>query len=157
MLSKGKVNMLFKKIVFASDHAGANLKNALLQMAKENGWAYEDLGPKDASTTTDYPDIVPEFSEKILKDENTCGVLICGTGIGMSIAANRIPRIRAALCYNILTTQLARQHNNANVLILGGRLTTPEVGRLCLMEFVITGFEGRRHENRLKKLELLAQ
>lgn len=144
--------MLFTSLVFAADHAGFSLKETLLQVAKENGWPWSDVGVFD-ETPMDYPDIIPPLVEALFRTENTGGVLICGSGIGVSIAANRHKGIRAALCHEGLSASLARQHNNANVLVLGGRLIGPEMARHCLTQFVTTAFAQGRHLRRVQKIE----
>jgi ribose 5-phosphate isomerase B len=149
--------MLFKKILLGSDHAGFRLKDVLIKTIHENGWIYEDCGPFQEHVPVDYPDFAASVAQAVQKGERFCGVLICSSGLGMSMAANRFPGIRAALCHETLSAQLARQHNDANILVLGEGLIGPKMARACLMEFIMTGFEEGRHSGRLKKLELLTK
>ena len=147
--------MLFKKIILGADHAGFALKETLLQCIRDNNWAFEDKGTFASDLSVDYPDFVRPVVEAVQREAKTCGLLICNTGLGMSMAANRFPGIRAALCHESLSVQLARQHNNANVLVLGGGLIGPHMARMCLLEFMMTGFDEGRHRPRLEKLERL--
>lgn len=137
------------KIVIASDHAGFELKEALKSQLAE----YEviDLGC-DSTERCDYPDFGSAAAEKIAKNEADYGIIICGSGIGISIAANRIAGARAALCTTEEMAQLARQHNNANILALGARLTSPEEAAKITQAFLNTEFEGGRHTKRVEKL-----
>ncbi len=137
-----------KKLYISSDHAGHELKQQLQTMLPELPW--EDLGPFGADSV-DYPDYADELTEKI-QDESTFGVLICGSGQGMVIRANRFSHIRAALCWNEDMTRLSRQHNNANVLCLGSRWITLEDAAKLVLVFLNTEFEGGRHTARVEKL-----
>lgn len=143
-----------KKIAIASDRAGLELKNYIIQ--ELNGqYNFEDLGT-NSQEPVDYPDYALKVVNKILNNTSDCGILICGTGIGMSIAANRYKGIRASLCHNSLEAKLTREHNNANILCLGGRI----IGKECALEnvkvFLTTNFAGGRHTNRVKKLDSLS-
>jgi ribose 5-phosphate isomerase B len=140
-------------IAFAADHGGFALKDALLRDLAAAGHPVVDLGTDDAESV-DYPDFADRLADAIAVGENGAarGVLICGSGIGMSIAANRHAHIRAALCNEPVSARLARQHNDANVLVLGGRLIGVEMARACLQAFLSTPFEGGRHERRVAKL-----
>lgn len=138
-------------IAIASDHAGFVLKSALIEDLKSMDFEVLDLGPFDANSV-DYPDYGHAMGDAIASGKAKRGVVICGSGIGISIAANRNPAVRAALCGNGLMARLARQHNDANVLALGERLTGIEVARDCLKEFLNTEFEGGRHGRRVEKL-----
>lgn len=138
-------------IVIASDHAGHVLKAALIDDLKAMNFNVLDLGA-DGSESVDYPDYGKALGAAIESGQAERGIVICGSGIGISIAANRNPAIRAALCTNGLMARLARQHNDANVLALGERLTGIEVARDCLREFLNTPFEGGRHARRVDKL-----
>ena len=142
-------------IAFASDHAGVELKAALVKDAQALGWEVVDLGP-GTTDSVDYPDYARSLCKWVRAQDGRKGVLICGSGIGMSMAANRYPDIRAALCHNGLSAQLSRRHNDANVLCLGARLIGVDVARDCLAQFAITAFEGGRHEGRIAKLATLA-
>lgn len=138
-------------IAFASDHAGVELKDALIKDAKALGWEVVDLGP-GSTESVDYPDYAKSLCKWVRAQDGRKGVLICGSGIGMSMAANRFSDIRAALCHNGLSAQLARRHNDANVLCLGARLIGVDVARDCLAQFALTNFEAGRHERRVAKL-----
>lgn len=139
-------------IVLASDHAGVELKAALKAVLAEHGLAPLDLGAHD-TTSVDYPDMADALAAAITGGRAERGVLICGTGIGISIAANRHRHLRAALCHDITTARLAREHNDANVLVLGARTTGIETARDCLAAFLDTAFAGGRHARRVAKLD----
>lgn len=138
-------------IAIASDHAGFALKSTLIEELKAMDFDVLDLGPSDTSSV-DYPDYGHAMGDAIASGKAKRGVVICGSGIGISIAANRNPAVRAALCTNGLMARLARQHNDANVLALGERLTGVDVAKDCLREFLNTEFEGGRHARRVEKL-----
>lgn len=139
-------------LYFASDHAGFSLKKDLLSHGKKLGYDIIDLGT-DSKESVDYPDYAQAVAQKLNENPEAIGILICGTGIGMSIAANRFPWIRAAVCNDHLKiTKLARAHNHANVLCLGARFIEPAVARKTLETFLKTPFEGERHALRVKKL-----
>jgi ribose 5-phosphate isomerase B len=140
-----------ESIAVAADHGGFDLKTLLLAELEALGLAVLDLGTDDAEPV-DYPDFADAVAEAIASGRAERGLLICGSGIGMSIAANRNPAVRAALCHDGLTARLARQHNDANVLVLGGRLIGPEAARECVRIFFSTRFEGGRHARRVAKL-----
>lgn len=138
-------------IVIASDHAGLALKDILKKEIERLGLAVLDLGTHtDASV--DYPDYAEKLANAIKQGDAERGVLICGTGIGISIAANRHKEIRAALCHNTLTAQMAREHNDANVLVLGARVVDESTAGECLRTFLNTAFEGGRHQRRVAKM-----
>lgn len=138
-------------IVLAADHAGYELKNLLKQDLEEMGYEVLDLGT-NASDSVDYPDFGKALAEAVADGKAGRGVLVCGTGIGISIAANRNPAVRAAVCHDETSARLAREHNDANVLALGARLIGPEVARDCLRTFLQTEFGGGRHSGRVAKL-----
>lgn len=138
-------------IAIASDHAGFELKQALVQELQALGRRVIDLGT-DGPESVDYPDFAYAVAEAIASGEAERGVLVCGTGIGISMAANRNPRVRAALCWDTTSARLARAHNDANVLALGARLIGSEVAKDCLKVFLETAFEGGRHQRRVAKL-----
>lgn len=140
------------RILIGSDHAGFDLKALLSAQAREEHHEVIDVGPTTRDSV-DYPDFAHELARRLLAGEGEVGVLICGTGIGMSIAANRHRGIRAALCHDAFTAELARRHNNANVLCMGGRTTGPGVALQMLDLFLATEFEGGRHERRVGKLD----
>ena len=140
------------KILMASDHAGFELKELLAERARESGHEVVDLGPA-TEDPVDYPDFAHDLARRISASEAESGVLICGTGIGMAIAANRHPGVRAALCHDAFTAELARRHNNANVLCMGGRTTGSGVAIQMLDIFLATPFDGGRHALRVQKVE----
>ena len=137
-------------IAIASDHAGFALKETLKQDIAQMGYEVSDLGPSGIQSV-DYPDFAAALAEWLKSNPSHKGVLICGSGIGMSMAANRHQHIRAALCRSGLEAALARRHNDANVLCLGERLTGVETARDCLKQFLQTEFEGGRHQGRVAK------
>ena len=139
-------------IVIASDHAGVVLKQQIIAQISKAGHEIRDLGPTDA-TSVDYPDYAHAVAEAVVGGEAERGILICGTGIGMSLAANRHSRIRAALCHDAFTAELARRHNDANVLCIGARSTGPGVAEQMVQIFLDTPFEGGRHQRRVEKIE----
>lgn len=141
-------------IAIASDHGGFELKNALAEQLKKDGYDVLDLGTHSAQSV-DYPDIAVLMAKAIKEGTVARGVLLCGTGIGISIAANRFPFIRAALVHDAFGARLCREHNNANVLVLGGRTTGPEVALDCVRIFLTTDFAGDRHARRVEKLSSL--
>lgn len=135
-------------IAVASDHGGYDLKELLKKDLEEMGYAIVDLGCYDEASV-DYPDYANKMAAALLNETATRGILVCGSGIGISIAANRHLHVRAALVHDALTARLSREHNNANVLVLGGRTTGIEVAKDCLKIFLDTEFEGGRHQNRI--------
>lgn len=140
------------RILIASDHAGFEFKEMLADRARDTGYEILDLGPQNRDAV-DYPDFAHQLARALLAGKGDLGVLICGTGIGMAMAANRHPGVRAALCHDAFTAEYARRHNNANVLCIGGRTTGPGVAVQILDIFLATPFEGRRHERRVEKIE----
>jgi ribose 5-phosphate isomerase B len=152
------MNKKVKKIFIGNDHAGKDLKDFLINFLKNNYQEIEviNLGT-DSYESCDYPDYAKEVSLNVLREEDSIGILICGTGIGMSIAANKIKGIRAALCYNSTTAKLARQHNNANILCLGQRIIGFELAKDIVDTFIKTEFEGNRHLNRIIKINKIEQ
>ncbi len=138
-----------QKLAIASDHAGYNLKEAI--KAHFAGIEWVDLGA-DSLESVDYPDFGKAMGETITNGQAERGILICGSGIGISIAANRFPAVRAALCMNDTMAQLARQHNDANVLALGERLVDVDTAVACVTAFLETKFEGGRHQRRVDML-----
>ena len=141
------------EILIASDHAGYKLKKILIQEL-QGKITFEDLGPFSESSV-DYPDYAKKLSKKIDLKNDLVGVLICGSGIGMSMVANRFKNVRAALCMNNKMSMLARQHNNANILVLGSRLISEQEAIKCLLVFLKTNYEGGRHQARLDKFNLV--
>ncbi|MGI0439349.1 ribose 5-phosphate isomerase B [Helicobacter himalayensis] len=142
----------FSTIFLASDHAGFELKNSLVKFLQANGINTQDLGANSAQRV-DYPDYAFALTQKVKETSRACGILVCGSGIGMSIAANRVEGIRAALCSESLSAKLARAHNDANVLCLGGRLIGETMAQEIVEAFLNAEFEGERHSKRVKKLD----
>ena len=140
-----------KNVLLASDHAGFKLKEEVKKLLIKKRRKVLDLGTKNTSSV-DYPDYAHLLSKKMKKTENQFGILICGSGTGMSIAANKHKNIRAALCYNIKSTKLSRSHNNANVMTIGSRLIKKNVAIKCVSIFLKTNFDGGRHLRRIKKI-----
>jgi ribose 5-phosphate isomerase B len=138
-------------VAIAADHAGFDLKTALVPELRALGLEVLDLGTMSGDAI-DYPDMAASLADAIAAGRAQRGVLICGSGIGMSIAINRHRALRGALVHDGLTARLARQHNDANVLVLGGRLIGPELAKDCLKIFFTTGFDGGRHARRVAKL-----
>jgi RpiB/LacA/LacB family sugar-phosphate isomerase len=139
-------------ILFASDHAGFELKELLAERARESGHEVLDLGPV-SEDPVDYPDFAHDLARRLAAGDGERGVLICGTGIGMSMVANRHPGVRAALCHDAFTAEMGRRHNNANVLCMGGRTTGPGVAIQMLDIFLTTPFDGGRHGRRVEKVD----
>ena len=143
--------MKIKKVILASDHAGFKLKESIKRFLIKKRKKILDLGTTN-SKSVDYPDFAHLLSRKMKNKNNIVGILICGSGIGMDMAANKHKNIRAALCYNIKSTKLSRQHNDANVMAIGARLTKKDVALKCVSTFMKTNFEGGRHIRRVKKI-----
>ncbi len=144
------------RIAIASDHGGFELKEAMKNHYKNQGINLTDLGTH-STVSCDYPLIAEKLTSALLKKEFDLGILICGTGIGISIAANRVKGIRAALLYNRDAARLAREHNNANVAVFGGRTQTPEQAVEYFDTFLGASFEGGRHQRRIDELDNLAE
>jgi len=138
-------------IAVASDHGGLALKEAICQLLKERGLPVTDMGTHDESSV-DYPDFGLKVASSVASGEADAGVLICGTGIGMSIAANKVKGIRAALVHDSFTAQMAKEHNNDNILVLGGRVLDIEQGCRLVEIWLDTQFAAGRHQNRLDKI-----
>lgn len=143
--------MSAETIAIASDHAGFELKSELKQVLDDLGFAVLDLGA-DNKDSVDYPDFGYAMAGALKQGKATRGVLVCGSGIGISIAANRHPVIRAALIHDALGAKMSRLHNDANVIVFGGRMIGPDLAQDCLQIFLETGFEGGRHSRRVDKL-----
>ena len=141
------------RIVIASDHAGVDLKARVLEVARGAGHEIRDLGPADSSSV-DYPDFAHMVAEAVAAGEAERGILICGTGIGMSMTANRHPRVRASLCHDAYTADMARRHNDANVLCMGARVIGGGVAEQVVRIFLETPFEGGRHQRRVELIEI---
>ena len=139
------------RVVIGSDHAGFGLKDTIKALLDRMGISYEDVGTATASPV-DYPDFAAAAAGAVLDGRADLGILVCGTGIGMSIAANKIPGIRAALAWNEATARLGRSHNDANILALGGRTTPPAEVEGILRAFLFTVYDDGRHDARLTKV-----
>ncbi|MCK9223563.1 MAG: ribose 5-phosphate isomerase B [Candidatus Muirbacterium halophilum] len=137
------------KIVIGNDHAGVNLKNNIIKYFSEIEWI--NVGT-DSEKSVDYPDIALNASKKILNNEACLGILICGTGTGIGIAANKVKGIRAAMCFNEIMAEYARKHNNANIVTLGARILGEELCFSIIKKFISTDFEGERHAKRVNKI-----
>lgn len=143
-----------KKIAVGSDHAGYEAKESARRTLAELGMEVSDKGAYGAESV-DYPDFGAAVGRAVANGEVERGVLICGSGIGIAIAANKIPGVRAAVCWNEETARLARQHNDANVLCIGARFVEPELAALMIRAFVETEFDGGRHQHRVEKISRL--
>jgi ribose 5-phosphate isomerase B len=139
------------RIAIASDHAALDMKTALVGYLRECGHDVSDLGPQDGKSV-DYPDYGYKLANSVAAGEAECGVALCGSGIGISIAVNRNPACRAALVSEPLSAKLAREHNDANVIAMGARLTGIDMAKACLDAFLSTPFAGDRHVRRVDKL-----
>ena len=144
------------KITIGSDHAGFELKEDLRKYLQERNVEVADVGTSDPSPV-DYPDIGSLVAARVSRGEIERGLLICGSGIGMSIVANRFPGVRAALCYGVEGARISREHNNANVLVLGARMTGRDQAREIVRVWLESDFQGGRHEGRLNKIRLLEE
>jgi len=140
-----------KKILIASDHAGYKLKEFIKKYLIKKNKLIEDLGPFKEKKV-DYPDYAHKLSKKVIKNNNFIGILVCGSGTGMAMTANKHKKIRAALCYDLKSAKLSRLHNNANVITLGSRLINKNIAIRCINIFLTTKFEGGRHTKRIKKI-----
>jgi len=145
--------MTSRLIALAADHGGFDLKEMLKKELEVWGYGVLDLGT-DGPASVDYPDYAEAMAAAIRAHVADAGVLVCGTGIGISIAANRHPDIRAALVHDTTTARLSRQHNDANVVVFGGRTTGPDTAKECLKVFLDTEFEGGRHARRVAKMSI---
>ena len=142
---------IFKKICISSDHAGFNVKDLIKDVLIKSKIPITDLGPF-SDKSVDYPDYAKKVSKRVIRKKSDIGILVCGSGTGMAISANKIKGIRAAVGYNIKSTQLSRRHNNANILCLGSRLTKKKDIIKILSIFLNTKFEGGRHKRRVNKI-----
>lgn len=145
-----------RQILVANDHAGVEFKAQLLSSPLLKDFTFVDLGVAE-TTSVDYPDIAVALAKKMKDASDTVGLLICGSGIGVSMAANRFAYIRAALCYDVTTARLARQHNDANVLVMGARTTGIQTAIDMILTFMSQSFEGGRHQVRVDKLNNLTK
>ncbi len=140
-----------KKIAIASDHGGFDLKESVIAHLLNTGWEVDDLGPHDGESV-DYPDYGIKLAEAVAERKVERGIVICGTGIGMSIVVNRYPGIRGTLCSDVFTAKLCREHNDSNILIMGGRVIGRGLAAEIVNTWLNTPFEGGRHQRRLDKI-----
>ena len=140
-----------KKIYIASDHAGFKLNEEVKKKFSKK-YKFQDLGTYNSNKSVNYPDYAHKLCNKVSKNSKNIGILVCGSGMGMSMAANRHKKIRAAVCYSVKNTKLSRLHNNANIITLGSRLTKKNIAFKCIDVFINTKFEGCRHKKRVKKI-----
>jgi ribose 5-phosphate isomerase B len=140
-----------KKIFISSDHAGFKLKEAIKVFLDKRNYEYIDLGPIN-DNRVDYPDFAHKVAKKVKTNKNYLGILVCGSGTGMNIAANKHKNIRAAQCFNLKSTRLSRLHNDANIITLGSRLLNKKIVMSLVNVFLNTKFEGGRHVKRIKKI-----
>tara|TARA_B100000575_G_C22841501_1_gene493145 strand:- start:243 stop:668 length:426 start_codon:yes stop_codon:yes gene_type:complete len=140
-----------KKIFISSDHAGFKLKEFIKEYLIKKKLEFKDLGPNNENRV-DYPDFAHKVARKVKVNKNNIGILVCGSGTGMNIAANKHKNIRAAQCFSLRSTKLSRLHNDANIITLGSRLLTKKNALNCVGIFLNTKFEGGRHKKRLKKI-----
>jgi len=142
---------LFKKVCIASDHAGYKLKEDIKNCLMLKNIPIIDMGPIN-DTSVDDPDFAKRVSNRVKTKKSDIGILVCGSGTGMAISANKVKKIRAAVCYNLTSTRLSRQHNNANIIALGSRLTKKKTALKLISVFLSTKLEGGRHMRRIKKI-----
>ena len=140
-----------KKIFISSDHAGYKLKEQIKLKFKKK-YIFQDLGTDNSKISVNYPDYAHKLSKKLSNNSKNMGILVCGSGMGMSMAANKHKNIRAAVCYSVKNTKLSRLHNNANIITLGSRLTKKNIAFKCIDAFIKTKFEGGRHKKRVRKI-----
>ena len=138
-------------IFISSDHAGFSLKNYIFENLKRRNHKIIDLGPL-SDKSVDYPIFAKKLANKVSKNKTSFGILICGSGTGMAMAANKVKNIRAAMCYNVKNTKLSRLHNNANIITVGSRLTSKNLAFKLINIFLKTKFEGGRHLRRIKRI-----
>lgn len=141
-------------LLLGSDHGGLPLKEAVKELLEERGLAYEDCGT-DNGDSVDYPDFGEKVARRVSSGYAEKGLLFCGTGIGMSIVANKFPHVRAALATDVFMARMAKEHNNANILVLGGRVLEKEKAKSMVAAWLDATFEGGRHQERLDKIEIL--
>ena len=138
-------------IAIASDHGGFSLKVDIVSFLNELGYEVNDMGPKNQNSV-DYPDYGIRIAQAVTQNTNSRGIVICGTGIGMSIVVNRFPGIRGTLCSDLYTAKLCREHNDSNILIMGGRVVGHGLAREIVKVWLSTPFDGGRHQKRLDKI-----
>ena len=144
------------KIILGSDHAGFNLKEKIKKYLKEQDFSFDDLGTY-STDPVDYPDITLKVAKAVAKGEYRRGIIVCGTGIGTAIAANKVPGIRAALCHDPVSSSFSRTHNDANILTLGERIIGPNLALEIVRIFLTTEFSGGRHIRRVEKIKKIEE
>ena len=150
-MSNIKLNGIFKTVCIASDHAGFDLKEDIKNHLIDKKVSIFDMGPYN-DHSVDYPDFAKKLAYRVKSKRSDVGILVCGSGTGMAISANKIKKIRAAVCYNLKSTRLSRQHNNANIIAIGSRLIKKKLSFKLVEEFLTTKFEGGRHLRRVRKI-----
>ncbi len=140
-----------KKIFISSDHAGYKLKEQIKNRFSKK-YIFNDMGTNSSKVSVNYPEFAHKLCKKVSDNTQNIGILVCGSGMGMSMAANKHKKIRAAVCYSVKNTKLSRLHNNANIITLGSRLTKKDTAFKCIEVFLNTKFEGGRHVKRVKKI-----
>jgi len=143
-----------KILLIGSDHAAYQMKETIKKFLESQGYTVQDVGPLSAESV-DYPDFGIKVAAAISSGKHKKGILMCGTGLGMSMVANRFPGVRAALCNDIFSAALSRQHNDANILVLGGRMIGDVLAQEIVKVWLSTDFEGGRHQNRIDKFDRL--
>ena len=144
------------KIAIGCDHGGFQLKGEIISYLKEEGYEVQDFGTY-SEESCDYPDYAVKVAESVASKENELGIIICGTGIGVSIVANKVPGIRAALCSDTFSAHATRQHNNANILTMGQRVVGPGLALDIVKTFLTSEYEGGRHERRIEKIKQIEE
>ncbi|WP_018248207.1 ribose 5-phosphate isomerase B [Orenia marismortui] len=144
------------KVALGSDHGGYNLKTKIKELLEQKGIKYHDFGP-DSTDSVDYPDFAKEVANGVASGDYDRGILICGTGIGMSIAANKVKGVRASLCHDVFSAKATRLHNNSNVLAMGERVIGTELALEIARTWLDTEFEGGRHQRRIDKISQLEE
>jgi len=140
-----------RKIFISSDHAGYKLKEEIKSYLSKKKFLFQDMGPY-SNARVDYSDYAHKVAKRVKTNKKNVGILVCGSGIGMNVAANRHKNIRAAQCFNLKSTKLSRLHNDANIITLGSRLLSKKLALNCISAFLNTKFEGGRHLKRIKKI-----
>jgi len=143
-----------KRIIIGSDHAAFKMKELITSLLEEQGMTVEDVGP-DSESSVDYPDFGKRVAAAISKGEYSRGILMCGTGLGMSMVANRFPHVRAALCGDLFAARMSREHNDANILVMGARVIGDVLAVEVVKTWLATPFEGGRHGLRLDKFDMV--
>ena len=150
-MSNIKLNTIFRTVCIASDHAGYSLKEIIKNYLINKNVSIYDLGPYN-DNSVDYPDYAKKLAKRVKLRKSGAGILVCGSGTGMAISANKIQKIRAAVCYNLKSTRLSREHNDANIIAIGSRLIKKKLSLKLVETFLKTKFEGGRHLRRVKKI-----